>query len=563
MAMVAQPVVPDGERATFEPTSPSLEDLITWANEAVSCLAARVAELGKHNASAGPLAIAALAPMDRLVTALGLARTGLIGIAAHHARSVDLGGERTFTAWRARTSREGHTAAQAQVNLAHALEDVPGLSAAVQTGQITLTHAGILADGLQRAEDPVRERLTHEAANLIETARRVPPQQLRRELDARRTAIEAEQADHTYAAVRAARYVRTRARNGGVSVEGFLDPIAGATLREALDALTPTPAAADERTPDQRRADALTLLADRTLNIGATKTGAQIRPHLSVLIREDTWLLLMHRRRIAAEGCATPGQGSATPGQGCAMPGQATRQAHVESGLAIEPPLAQLLDGTLLPFAALDVLACDAFVQRVVLDTTGAPIDLGRTERTYIKDARRAILIRDRHCQWPGCALRATWCEVHHLTWWSKTGPTDQVNGITLCKNHHHTVHDRGVRITPTFGGFTFTHDDGQPLGESTRLHDTMLVPRPPPPSTQPKSPGPPSTTTPDQQCGDRTSGPEDDVGRPHGDVARPDQRDSRRRSDPLDSDPTHAELRDEFDPADSGLPDDCPALLW
>ena len=555
--MVAQPVVPDGERATFEPTSPSLEDLITWAHEAVSCLAARVAELGKHNASAGPLAIAALAPMDRLVTALGLARTGLIGIAAHHARSVDLGGERTFTAWRARTSREGHTAAQAQVNLAHALEDVPGLSAAVQTGQITLTHAGILADGLQRAEDPVRERLTHEAANLIETARRVPPQQLRRELDARRTAIEAEQADHTYAAVRAARYVRTRARNGGVSVEGFLDPIAGATLREALDALTPTPAAADERTPDQRRADALTLLADRTLNIGATKTGAQIRPHLSVLIREDTWLLLMHRRRIAAEGCATPGQGSATPGQGCAMPGQATRQAHVESGLAIEPPLAQLLDGTLLPYAALDVLACDAFVQRVVLDTTGAPIDLGRTERTYIKDARRAILIRDRHCQWPGCALRATWCEVHHLTWWSKTGPTDQVNGITLCKNHHHTVHDRGVRITPTFGGFTFTQHNGTRIGETTRLPDTMLVPRPPPQTTQPKSLGPPAPIAPDRQCGDRTSGPEDDVGLPGGIGARGDECDARGRSDPNDSDPN------DSDPIDAELPDDCPALLW
>ena len=555
--MVAQPVVPDGERATFEPTSPSLEDLITWANEAVSCLAARVAELGKHNASAGPLAIAALAPMDRLVTALGLARTGLIGIAAHHARSVDLGGERTFTAWRARTSREGHTAAQAQVNLAHALEDVPGLSAAVQTGQITLTHAGILADGLQRAEDPVRERLTHEAANLIETARRVPPQQLRRELDARRTAIEAEQADHTYAAVRAARYVRTRARNGGVSVEGFLDPIAGATLREALDALTPTPAAADERTPDQRRADALTLLADRTLNIGATKTGAQIRPHLSVLIREDSWLLLLHRRRIAAEGCATPGQGCAMPGQGCAMPGQATRQAHVESGLASEPPLAQLLDGTLLPYAALDVLACDAFVQRVVLDPTGAPIDLGRTERTYIKDARRAILIRDRHCQWPGCALRATWCEVHHLTWWSKTGPTDQVNGITLCKNHHHVVHDQGVHITPTLGGFTFTQHDGTRIGETTRLPDTMLVPRPPPQTTQPKSLGPPAPIAPDQQCGDRTSGPEDDIGRPGGIGARGDECDARGRSDPNDSDPN------DSDPIDAELPDDCPALLW
>ena len=89
--------------------------------------------------------------------------------------------------------------------------------------------------------------------------------------------------------------------------------------------------------------------------------------------------------------------------------------AFRHSGLPTEPPLAQLLDGTLIPFAALDVLACDALIQRVVLDAQGSPLDIGRTERTFTKDLRRAALARDRHCQWPGCQMRATWCEVHHI----------------------------------------------------------------------------------------------------------------------------------------------------
>ncbi len=152
--------------------------------------------------------------------------------------------------------------------------------------------------------------------------------------------------------------------------------------------------------------------------------------------------------------------------------------AYERSGLEREPVLAELMDGTLVPFAALDVVACDAMWQRVVLDPEGEPLGVGRTQRTYTGDLRRAVLVRDRHCQWPGCVMRAAWCEVHHVIEWNQGGDTSLVNAVTLCREHHHRLHRDHTTITPTRGGFTFTTAQGQRIGTTTRLDDELLVPK-------------------------------------------------------------------------------------
>ena len=47
-------------------------------------------------------------------------------------------------------------------------------------------------------------------------------------------------------------------------------------------------------------------------------------------------------------------------------------------------------------------LACDAIIQRVVLDTDGVPLDMGRATRTFTPDQYRAIMLRDGGCRMPG-----------------------------------------------------------------------------------------------------------------------------------------------------------------
>src|SRR5690625_7776230 len=99
---------------------------------------------------------------------------------------------------------------------------------------------------------------------------------------------------------------------------------------------------------------------------------------------------------------------------------------------------------------------CDSEVTRMVMDATGIPLDVGRTQRTYTKELRRAVLTRDRPSMRPRCALRASWCEVHHITWFSRGGHTSLADPTTLCSFHHPRVHAADIRITVLPGGFDF-----------------------------------------------------------------------------------------------------------
>ena len=450
---------------------------VLWAAErarvAVADLARSVREVG-GGTDPGELK-QALAVLDNVQTVLGVARLGVLRLVRDADRWNPSGRPRTYAEQRGLESGQGVAAARGEERVADTLAQLPTVSTAAEQGAVPLGHVQVVAQVLGGASESTQARMVAAESEILRTAQAVSAPELRRNLMALRAAMEADSADHGFESVRAGRFLRLSRRDGGVRVDGLLDVVAGETLRTALEALTPDPAVGDHRTPDQRRADSLVLLANRTLGLGDAKAGAQVRPHLSVLVREDTWLLLKHRRRVL---CGVSGSGAGDPLRAGYPVAGVSGAAFRNSGLPAEPPLAQLLDGTLIPFAALDVLACDALIQRVVLDAQGSPLDVGRTERTFTKDLRRAALARDRHCQWPGCQMRATWCEVHHIQYWENGGATSLENAITLCSRHHHDVHKTAVRIQKSPGGFVFSEHSGVRTGETTRLRDELLVPR-------------------------------------------------------------------------------------
>jgi hypothetical protein len=102
-------------------------------------------------------------------------------------------------------------------------------------------------------------------------------------------------------------------------------------------------------------------------------------------------------------------------------------------------------------------LACDSTVLRVVLGAKSQPLDIGRATRTIPNYIRRALIIRDRGCAFPGCGRRPRQCHAHHVQHWADGGPTSLDNLVLLCGQHHRHIHhsDCTVKINdgvPEFG---------------------------------------------------------------------------------------------------------------
>jgi hypothetical protein len=99
-----------------------------------------------------------------------------------------------------------------------------------------------------------------------------------------------------------------------------------------------------------------------------------------------------------------------------------------------------------LPIATVQRLLCDCSFVTVVEDAKGNPLDVGRKQRTVSTRLRRALYARDRGCTFPGCH-RKRYLDGHHLQHWIDGGETNPGNLTLLCTHHHHLLHERGFRI--------------------------------------------------------------------------------------------------------------------
>ena len=225
---------------------------------------------------------------------------------------------------------------------------------------------------------------------------------------------------------------------------------------------------------------------DRSTESGMIRIEAQLLPDEAALVlkaietaRERAW----KARLVSAESCGEADGGRATPA------GPARRSllhradalvqiaedfltssngdtngppveivVHVEAESLGDPASAEtgtLEDGTSLPRATVERLACDASVVTVREDARGNPLDVGRRRRTVPTALRRALRFRDKGCRFPGCTN--TRVDSHHVVPWSRGGETKLTNLVSTCRTHHRFIHEMGFRVEPRGdGSFAF-----------------------------------------------------------------------------------------------------------
>ncbi len=81
--------------------------------------------------------------------------------------------------------------------------------------------------------------------------------------------------------------------------------------------------------------------------------------------------------------------------------------------------------------------------------TPSLPLDIGAAD-SIPGHIRRAVMLRDRHCAWPGgCDRPATASDVHHIRHKSNGGETSVQNCAMYCEYHHETcIHRWGWQVT-------------------------------------------------------------------------------------------------------------------
>jgi hypothetical protein len=306
-------------------------------------------------------------------------------------------------AWLRSECRLSGSAASDRVEVSRRLASLPDTTKAFAEGEISYQHAALIARTAEKLGDKMEAQaeaiLVNAAKELDPATLRFVTSHLRHCLEPDGVLADANEAhDHRFLHL-------SQTLDGVFQLDGRLDADGGAMLRTALNALSGPPAPDDMRTPAQRRADALVELARQQLDRGDLPEVGGQRPHLAVTVEMAT--------------------------------------------LAKQPgsPAAELEWAQPIPAETARRLACDASITPIVRGPESHQVNAGPTTRVVPGALRKALVVRDRGCRFPGCDRPPDWTDAHHLKHWADGGETSAGNLVLLCRRHHRYVHEEGWHL--------------------------------------------------------------------------------------------------------------------
>jgi Domain of unknown function (DUF222) len=111
--------------------------------------------------------------------------------------------------------------------------------------------------------------------------------------------------------------------------------------------------------------------------------------------------------------------------------------------------------------------ALTGHLRRVVFDSAGVVIDLGRRSRLFTGGSRDAVMLGDRWCLWPGCDMRTGRCQTDHTTPWTGNGPTSPNNAGPACGRHNRWKQTHSYTTVRDHAGRWHTYrPDGTEIGQ-------------------------------------------------------------------------------------------------
>ena len=350
--------------------------------------------------------------------------------------------------------------------LAELVDDLPEAGEALHAGQIGTVQAHELAR--VRANPRCGDQLTDSIDILLEQAEQLSFDNartcLRRwevlaDLDGAHTERESNVANRTATVVELDGSLHLRASGGDATDTAEMVAIFDAELERQFRADvadrtrlhgSDAPSSLLPRTDAQRRFDALQKIF-RT-SVIAPADGRSPAPLVNIIVDQRT-----HEEALAAHGLV------AFPDD-LADLDPSKRRCETDTGINLLPD---------------DIAraSLQGHVRRVVMDSAGVVIEMGRKQRLFTGAAREAAKLMATGCDHPGCGVAATFAQVDHMTEWSDLGTTDPENSSIACGRHNPTKHTH-YRVKRTGRGDVIYHRrDGTPMLAAGRRHPDDLPP--------------------------------------------------------------------------------------
>jgi len=311
-------------------------------------------------------------------------------------------------------------AAREKVRVAKSLQQLPGINEAFRTG--TISYSKVRA--MTRSATPENEQMLLQVA-LHGTAQHV--EQLVRKYRRAESLTDSRRDQSRYHARELTCFFDD---DGMLVLRGRMTPEDGAVFMKAMEAMVAAqnpPVSQDddsanlpEKTFPQKRVDALLALAEQAMST--------MEEGLQPLSSADKYQVVIH-----IEGGNQRGHAQSN---GHSHEHNHEQHCSIESGahnLPLSPATARRL-------------CCDASLVPVLEDANGNVLNIGRKTRAIPPSIRRALLIRDHGCRFPGCC-ESRYVDAHHVQHWCDGGETRLDNLVLLCRHHHRLLHQEGYEI--------------------------------------------------------------------------------------------------------------------
>ncbi|WP_372593277.1 DUF222 domain-containing protein [Actinotalea sp.] len=360
-------------------------------------------------------------------------------------------------------------AAESKVELAAGLERHPLLGAALADGRLSERKVLVLLHDTEHLPRPLADAVLD---RVLDTADQRTVPQLRSDVRAAELALDAAAGAARHAEARRDRCVRMVPTYDAMAwVHALLPASDAATVMTALDGVAAVREPGDERSADERRADALTAMARRVLDSGIGPDGTPLpvrqhrRPHLLISV---------------------PAVGPTGTGTALGPVVQRRDVGPVVQRGAVGPivqladvgPVAHLAGYGPVPTAAVVHLFSGATASQVRVDEAGVrqvtvPVTDGYRPAAELA---RQVVERDRTCRFPGCLTPADRCDIDHVVPFDPARParwqTIAQNLQALCRHHHRVK---------THGGWSVSRDpiSGATLWRSPIGRVRLVTPEP------------------------------------------------------------------------------------